>query len=523
MVWKIDAPWGNEAAKIRWELVPYTRGYGYDLGCGHQKAFPHFIGLDDGTDRGLFEVNVRADLIMPCEKLDRFATHSADFIFSSHLLEHIVDYKSALREWWRVIKVGGHLCLYLPHKDLYPNIGQNGSNPDHKHDFLPTDIVKAMEEVADGWDLVENQERNEGDEYSFFQVYKKLGHKAHLRSCDKPKPPKTCAVVRYGAFGDLLMTSSILPQLKAEGYHITLYTAPRGYEVVSNDPHIDRVVLQDPDQVPNAALGAFFDYIKKKYDRFIDLCESVEGTFLAMPGRCVTRMPKEARHRLMNYNYVEFTHEIAGLPHVPAQKFYPTKEEREWAEKQRRKMGGDYVVMWSLAGSSVHKTWPHMDKILARLLLANRDIRIVLVGDDTCKILERGWEEESRVLRRSGVWSIRQSLAFLDQCDLVVGPETGVMNAAALMPLPKIVTLSHSSHENLTRDWVNVTALEPSETPCYPCHKLHFGFDSCTEGFLENPEEPGKMMRVGALCQVNITPDQMWDAIVPHLLKRKAA
>jgi ADP-heptose:LPS heptosyltransferase/predicted SAM-dependent methyltransferase len=524
MVWRADDPEGNEAAKVRWELVPYTRGFGYDLGCGPHKAYPHFIGLDNCVDTKLFNIHMKPDLKIPtCERLTMFASQSADFVFSSHLLEHIEDYKAALKEWWRVVKVGGHLCLYLPHKAFYPNIGTEGANPDHKHDFHPDDITAAMEEVSGGWDLVENQARNEGTEYSFFQVYRKLGHRAHLRSCDAPKPDKTCAVVRYGAFGDLIMTSSVLAQLKKQGYHITLYSVPRGYEVVKHDPNIDRVVLQDQDQVPNAALGDFFEYIEKKYDKFVNLSGSVEETLLAMHDRSQAKFSHAARHSLMNRNYVEFAHLMAEVPYEFGQRFYATPEEKDWARKERARLGGDYMVLWSLAGSSVHKHWPHMDQIIARMLLSRRDVRIVLVGDENCQILEGGWEGESRVVCRSGKWTIRQSLAFLEQCDLVIGPETGVLNAAALMPVPKIVFLSHSSHENLTRDWTNVTALEPQNTPCYPCHILHYSFASCREGFIADPEKPGEMLRVGALCQVNITPDQMWNAVAPLLLKREAA
>jgi hypothetical protein len=58
------------------------------------------------------------------------------------------------------------------------------------------------------------------------------------------------------------------------------------------------------------------------------------------------------------------------------------------------------------------------------------------------------------------------------ECDIVIGPETGVLSAVAMEPMKKIVFLSHSSVENLTRDWVNTVSLYSKNTPCYPCHKL---------------------------------------------------
>lgn len=40
---------------------------------------------------------------------------SQDFVFSSHVLEHLEKPEQALAEWWRVLKKGGVLFLYLPH------------------------------------------------------------------------------------------------------------------------------------------------------------------------------------------------------------------------------------------------------------------------------------------------------------------------------------------------------------------------------------------------------------------------
>ena len=123
MTWSADAPQGNEAAKVKYDIVQYTRGRGLDLGCGPSKAYPHFIGVDSGADTGLFGIPMKPDVTSDCLDLP-FKSASMDFVFSSHLLEHVADTGAALAEWWRVIRPGGHLVLYLPHRDLYPNVGK---------------------------------------------------------------------------------------------------------------------------------------------------------------------------------------------------------------------------------------------------------------------------------------------------------------------------------------------------------------------------------------------------------------
>lgn len=500
MVWKADDPQGNESGKIKYDIVQYTRGLGLDLGCGQYKTYPHFIGVDNGN-HAQFGWNIKPDVFVEsCEKLDVFASQSMDFVFSSHLLEHIHDFKGALKEWWRVIKTGGYLVLYLPHKEFYPNIGQPGANPDHKHDFYPQDIIDVMSDLK-GFDLVENEERNEGYEYSFFQVYKKINSQKCIFSYKNPKPSKTAAVVRYGAFGDMLQVSSVCAGLKEKGYHVTVYSSNPGASVITNDPNIDKIILQDKDQVPNNELGNFWANISKKYDKFVNLSESVEGTFLALPGRVQHQWPKNLRHAMLNKNYMDHMHDIAEIPHGNKVRFYPTEEEKTWARKQRSKMG-DFVVLWSLAGSSVHKTWAGVDTILARIILEHPNSTVVLCGGPECVILEGGWEEEKRVIRTSGKWSIRETLSFAEQADLVIGPETGVLNSVSMRPMAKIVFLSHSSHENFSRDWINTWAMEPQGTECYPCHQLHYDWSHCKR------DESGT-----AKCQVDIPVEYVWDAV----------
>jgi len=526
MVWRSEDPQGSEAHKIRWELPQWTRGKVLDVGCGPAKPFDHFIGVDNNVDAHLFGIQARPNIfIQDAGKLDIFAGNSFDSVFSSHLLEHIEPERvpEVLKEWWRLLKVGGYLVLYLPHEDFYPKVGEPGANPDHKWNVNPKRVMDYMKELK-FWDLLENQERNEGTEYSLFQVYKKTGFGRNRELWNEPKPSKTCGLVRYGAFGDLMQASSIIKGLKDQGYHVTLYTSPPGSDVITHDPNIDKIYFQDKDQVPNPELGSFWDWQKKKYDKWVNLSESVEGTLLAMPGRTQFLLPPKLREQMLNRNYLEFQHEMAGVPHKPNIRFYPTEEERKWARKQREKMG-NFVLLWTLAGSSVHKTWPYVDNVVAALMQSHPDIHVVFTGGPDCQILEAGWENEPRVHKTSGKWTIRQTLSFIDQSDCLIGPETGVLNAASCLSMPKIVFLSHSSHENLTRDWINCYPLSANHLKCSgrgndeatACHQMHFSWSTCSKDFDPEckacQEQTCTEHTVTALCQKAITADRVTDVL----------
>lgn len=513
MVWRRDDPQGNETGKIRWELPQYTRGYGLDVGCGRAKGYPHFIGVDKDGAHQTHKTCLDADLIVPdATKLPMFASGSLDFVYSSHLLEHMPDPKAALSEWWRLLKTGGHLVLYLPHKDFYPNVGKPGANPDHKHDFAPADIEKIVEKLG-AWDLLRNDERNAEDEYSFFQVYKKLASgQGHKHSYKLPRPAKKAAIVRYGGWGDALQMSSVLPELKKGGYHITLYCTERAYEVVREDPNIDAFYIQDSEQVPNSHLGDFWANEKKKFDKWINLSESVESTWLAIKDKTPWHAwPSNVRQKYMTKaNYVEFQHDLAQVPYTkPHQKFYATAEEKSWAQNTKKRIGGGPVILWVLNGTSVHKVWPHIDPIFARVFITWPNARIVTVGDANSKGLVDVWEKEKRLMWcGAGVFTIRQTLAFAELCDLVVGPETGVMSSVAMSDMPKIVFLSHSSHDNLTRDWVNTYALFSTKTKCYPCNQLHYDWSACWRN-----EDKDAYWSGTAQCQVDIPPEACWAAL----------
>lgn len=335
----------------------------------------------------------------------------------------------------------------------------------------------------------------------------------HEFSWKLPKPAKTCAIVRYGAIGDAIQTSSLFPWLKEQGYHLTLYCqSGQGYEAIKNDPHVDRFIIQDHNNVPPQFLLEFWNDAKKKYDKWVNLSESVEVTLLAAPGRVQWEWPNHLRQKYLNRNYLEWTHELAEVPPPYRPKFYSTPEEKAWAKDKARSYGRRNIL-WSLSGSSGHKVWPHLDTVVAGVMLQYPDVHIVLVGDEFCTVLEAGWEKERRVHRQSGKWTIRQSMAFAEVADIIIGTETGLLNAAGSMDAWKIVCLSHSTKENLVKHWKNTIALEQPEgvgCPKSHCHMLH-GADGHSP-WEECPAHEDETMKV-ALCQYHITAKMMFEAI----------
>lgn len=172
MTWSPDGPTDYEQDKIAAVALQYLHGFTLDLGCGSRKVWPFCTGVDNGSVFGAHNpaVDVRCDV----RKLSMLADECADSVFSSHTLEDFPfeEVPAILKEWWRVLKVGGHLVLYLPHADHYPHVGEPGCNVMHQWNPRPEMVEEVMKGVG-SWTMLENEVRSEGNEYSFFQVYLK--------------------------------------------------------------------------------------------------------------------------------------------------------------------------------------------------------------------------------------------------------------------------------------------------------------------------------------------------------------
>jgi SAM-dependent methyltransferase len=143
------------------------------------------------TGRGL-DVGSGDDLLAPnCQEWDKeqgdaqylqgVEDASFDFVYSSHTLEDMIDPSIALKHWWRVLRTGGFLILYIPHRDLYEKKKSLPSrwNPDHKHFFLldrdeppdTTGILPLIQRTLSNFRIIYAKECNEGHTITDPQIH----------------------------------------------------------------------------------------------------------------------------------------------------------------------------------------------------------------------------------------------------------------------------------------------------------------------------------------------------------------
>lgn len=105
----------------------YLKGSGIDIGGGFDTLETSF-----GTVRP-WDVNDG-----DAQYMTGVPDNTYDFVYSAHCLEHLVDVPTALANWCRILKPGGHLFVAVPDWELYEQKHwPSRYNGDHKQTFSP--------------------------------------------------------------------------------------------------------------------------------------------------------------------------------------------------------------------------------------------------------------------------------------------------------------------------------------------------------------------------------------------------
>ena len=306
-------------------------------------------------------------------------------------------------------------------------------------------------------------------------------------------------IVRMGGMGDNLIASSVLPGLKQKYDRVEVITRAPNHVVFENNPHIDKLTvwpenerITDPLEWARALgrRGA-------EYDFFAHLSHTCEVSLAFMESQNQFWWPEKARRQIADHSYLSFVHMLCDVPDDFAPRFYPTGAELLKA-RETRKIVSDKrsapQVGWCLAGSRIDKAYPGSHIVISRLL--EMGLNVIMFGSPGKEFL-MAKEIEKQVQQQTGSseglhlcmsnsleqpnWPVRRSLTQIGLCDVVVSPDTGPAWSVAMLPMPKVILLSHASPKNITHGWVNTNALyaDASRVPCWPCHQLHDHWGTC--------------------------------------------
>lgn len=134
-----EAAASNEYRILTGFYNQYCQGKGLDIGYrGSVKdadpVLPNAVGID-------LDYPGYNGLHLP------FDDETQDYVWASHILEHVVNWQKTLQEWYRVLKVGGYMIICVPHKALYEKKSRPPSkwNGDHKRFYTPGSLLLEVE------------------------------------------------------------------------------------------------------------------------------------------------------------------------------------------------------------------------------------------------------------------------------------------------------------------------------------------------------------------------------------------
>jgi ADP-heptose:LPS heptosyltransferase len=307
------------------------------------------------------------------------------------------------------------------------------------------------------------------------------------------------AVARFGGVGDNLIAGSPLKALKRMGYMCEVITGGHYSSLYQHNPYIDKLTIKKTEEdLPQGDMYAWqkwMDSRAKEYDVFVHASHSCEGLHSLFKGMTQFWWPAEMRRKICAGSFLETVHDIAGVPYDFGPLFFASPEEWAMALLTKRNIG-ERFILWVLSGTRIDKVYPYAPQAIGRIIkevgapvllmggpsekeqsMADRIVELVSVTNGNRDGLHLALPK----MGTDACWPIRTSMTMALSADLVVTPDTGTAWAVAFEPMPKVVMVSHSSAENITKHWVNTITLhaDPERVPCWPCHRLHDDPSTC--------------------------------------------
>jgi heptosyltransferase-2 len=319
------------------------------------------------------------------------------------------------------------------------------------------------------------------------------------------KKTKKILVLRYRFIGDTILTIPFLRNLRrAEpDAFIAWVVAPGSAEVVQGIPYVDELIYWDPQTIHADSRGghrtlaakvAFVRSLRRTgYDTAYVLKRSLSSAILALLSGARQRVgfATEGRGLLLTKRvaYRHDQHEVQnfldvlradGVPvHDDHLEAWLSAEERDFADRFLAAAGvqpGETIIGIHPFAANPPRAW-HPDNFaeLAGALQERYDARILFFGGprDAAAMPALRAALTTPPLEAVGATTLRQTMALLARCRLLVCNDSGIMHLAAALQLP-LVALFGPQAPLKFGPWGEQCRVVSSEFPCSPCRQKFF-------------------------------------------------
>lgn len=347
----------------------------------------------------------------------------------------------------------------------------------------------------------------------------------------KTRTGKKILVLRYRFIGDTILTVPFLRNLRAAepDAFIAWVVAPGSSEVIKGIPYVDELIYWDPQTIhadsrgAHRSLPAKLDFIKKLrqtgYDTVYVLKRSLSSAIMALLTGAKERVgfATEGRGLLLTkrVKYRHDQHEVDNFLDVLRAdglavkddylEAWLTESERQFAERFFEAAGvkpQEKIIGIHPFAANQPRAW-HLDNFceVARQLQERYAARILFFGGprdaDAVPLLRAALP--AAPLEAIGTTTLRQSMALLSRCQLLVCNDSGIMHLAAALQVPLVAIFGPQSPLKFG-PWGEKCRTVSANFPCSPCKQKFF--TECKPSPRGTPE-----------CLEAITPDKVLQAV----------
>ena len=319
------------------------------------------------------------------------------------------------------------------------------------------------------------------------------------------KAGKRILVLRYRFIGDTILTIPFLRNLRrAEpDAYIAWVVAPGSSDVVQGIPYVDELIFWDPVTIhadsrgTHKTLGDKLGFIRdlraRRFDKVYVLKRSFGSALMAFLSGAGKRIgfATEGRSFLLTtgVKYRHDQHEVQNFldllradgisvtdDHLEA---WLSSEERHFADRFFEEAGvkpGELVIGIHPFAANPPRAW-HLDNFieLAERIQEQYGARIIFFGGP--KDLEALPTIRSAMknppLEAVGATSLRQTMALLSRCSLLVCNDSGIMHLAASLQVPLVALFGPQSPLKFG-PWGDTCRVVSQQFPCSPCKQRFF-------------------------------------------------